>query len=311
MPSPPPVARRRTGLNENYGRELLELHTLGVDGGYTQRDVNEVARAMTGWTIRTPQEGGGFVFRPVMHDAAVKTILGSRLAADRGIQDGEDVLDILARHPSTARHIATKLARRFVSDTPSTALVDRAAAVFTRTDGDIREVVRAIVTSPEFFAAAAYRSKVKSPFEVVVSAARALGAPPDPTPTTAGAVALLGQPLYAHQAPNGYPETGEAWINAGSILNRINFGLAVAAGRLPGVSASNSPFDARTVSGSREQQVDAVVAALLGASVSPDTRAILLSGDHPMIASGASEQRLQGLAKIVGLALGSPEFQRR
>ena len=353
-PAPRPqqqqAQRRRQGLNENYGRELLELHTLGVDGGYTQQDVIEVARALTGWTIRQPQEGGGFIFRPVMHDAAPKTVLGRRLAGGRGIEDGEQVLDIVARHPSTARYIATKLARRFVSDTPSTALVDRAAATFTRTDGDIREVVRTIIDSPEFFSASAYRSKVKSPFEVVVSAARALGAEPDPTPRTAGAIALLGQPLYAHQAPNGYAETGGAWINTGSILNRINFGLAAAAGRLPGVSVATSPFDAQLATAQREQQVDAVVSALLGGSVSPDTRAILLSGDHPMIASGAVERaaqqsqmaepeesmepmqpmqprraaarnmvmgrpgeipRLQGLAQIIGLALGSPEFQRR
>jgi len=350
-PAPRPqqqqAQRRRQGLNENYGRELLELHTLGVDGGYTQQDVIEVARALTGWTIRQPQEGGGFIFRPVMHDAAPKTVLGRRLAGGRGIEDGEQVLDIVARHPSTAPYIATKLARRFVSDTPSTALVDRAAATFTRTDGDIREVVRTIIDSPEFFSASAYRSKVKSPFEVVVSAARALGAEPDPTPRTAGAIALLGQPLYAHQAPNGYPETGGAWINTGSILNRINFGLAAAAGRLPGVSVATSPFDAQLATAQREQQVDAVVSALLGGSVSPDTRAILLSGDHPMIASGAVERaaqqsqmaepeesmepmqprraaarnmvlgrpgeipRLQGLAQIIGLALGSPEFQRR
>ncbi|MEX1186402.1 MAG: DUF1800 domain-containing protein [Gemmatimonadaceae bacterium] len=347
----PRAQRMRQGLNENYGRELLELHTLGVDGGYTQQDVIEVARALTGWTIRPPQEGGGFIFRPVMHDAAPKTVLGHTLPGGRGIEDGEDVLDIVARHPSTARYIATKLARRFVSDTPSTALIDRAAATFTRTDGDIREVLRTIIQSPEFFAASAYRSKVKSPFEVVVSAARALGAEPDPTPRTAGAVALLGQPLFAHQAPNGYPETGAAWINTGSILNRINFGLAAAAGRLPGLSAENSPIDAQLSAAPREQQVDAVVSALLGGSVSPDTRAILLSGDHPMIASGAVEAaaaasaevneadadmmapgaqprrqgarrnqvmrrpgqipRLEGLAQIIGLALGSPEFQRR
>ncbi|MGI9141319.1 MAG: DUF1800 domain-containing protein [Gemmatimonadaceae bacterium] len=350
----PQAQRRRQGLNENYGRELLELHTLGVDGGYTQQDVIEVARALTGWTIRQPQEGGGFIFRPVMHDAAPKTVLGRRLAGGRGIEDGEQVLDIVARHPSTARYIATKLARRFVSDTPSTVLIDRVAAVFTRTDGDIRETVRSIVTSPEFFAASAYRSKVKSPFEVVVSAARALGAEPDPTPRSAGAIALLGQPLYLHQAPNGYPETGDAWINTGSILNRINFGLAVAAGRLPGLSVDKSPFAPEVTTAPREQQVDAVVSALLGGSASPDTRAILLSGNHPMIASGAvgraaaerteSENtevemmasqpqarrrpgaaagrnavmgrpgqipQLQGFAQIVGLALGSPEFQRR
>src|SRR5581483_9000926 len=210
---PPQI--RRGGLNENYGRELLELHTLGVDGGYTQADVIDAARALTGWTFKGAAQGGGFQFVPFMHDAGEKHVLGHTLKAGRGIEDGEELLDIVARHPSTARFIAFKLARRFVSDTPPRALVDRAAATFTRTDGDIREVVRTIVTSPEFFSRAAYRSKVKSPFEVVVSAVRALGGQPDPTPRTAAAVGQLGQPIFGHQAPNGWPETGDQWMNTG------------------------------------------------------------------------------------------------
>src|SRR3990172_618690 len=234
--------RPRPGLNENYGRELLELHTLGVDGGYTQQDVIEVARALTGWTIRPPQlGGGGFLFNPATHDAGEKVVLGQKLAAGRGIEDGEDVLDIVSRHPSTARYISFKPARRFVSDTPSAGLVERAAAAFTRTDGDIRAVVRTIVTSPEFFSRAAWRSKVKSPFEVVTSALRALGAQPDATPRTAQVVSMLGQPIYGHQAPNGWPETGDQWMNTGAILNRINFGTMIAANRLPGVSATEWP----------------------------------------------------------------------
>src|SRR5687768_316937 len=163
---------RPRGLNENYARELLELHTLGVDGGYTQQDIVNVARALTGWTLEQPRRSGGFVFRPAMHDAGEKAVLGQRLAAGRGIEDGEQVLDIVSTHPSTARFIATKLARRFVSDDPPASLVDRAAETFRRTDGDIREVVRTLVTSQEFFASAAYRAKVKSPFELVVSALR-------------------------------------------------------------------------------------------------------------------------------------------
>ncbi|HXV16313.1 MAG TPA: DUF1800 domain-containing protein, partial [Gemmatimonadaceae bacterium] len=162
--------RLNGGLNENYGRELLELHTLGVDGGYTQQDVINVARALTGWTIRPPAQGGGFVFRPEMHDAGEKVVLGHKLAANRGIEDGEDVLDIVSRHPATARYIATKLARRFISDNPPKAVIDDAAAVFLKTGGDIREVVRSIITSNEFYSQQAFRSKVKSPFEVVVSA---------------------------------------------------------------------------------------------------------------------------------------------
>ncbi|HEU4630380.1 MAG TPA: DUF1800 domain-containing protein [Gemmatimonadaceae bacterium] len=314
-PRPRRAARQRRGLNENYARELLELHTLGVDGGYTQHDVIEVARALTGWTIAPPAQGGGFVFRPALHDAGAKTVLGASLPAGRGIEDGEQVLDLLARHPATARFIATKLARRFVSDTPPPALVARAAETFRRTDGDIREVVRTIVTSPEFFSAATYRSKVKSPLELVVSALRALCAEPDTTPRTAQVVARLGQPLFGHQAPDGYPETGEAWINGGAILKRIDFGLAVAAGALPGVSVRRwAP--ARELAGApREQQVDGILHALLGGAASPDTRQVLLRGENPLLARADGPTRrapaTDPLAALVGLALGSPEFQRR
>lgn len=285
MVDAPPVQRRRRGLNENYGRELLELHTLGVDGGYTQQDVIEVARALTGWTIRDPRQGGTFLFRAEMHDASPKRVLGVALAGARGIEDGEQVLDIVARHPATARHIALKLSRRFVSDTPPPALVERAAATFTRTDGDIREVVRTIVTSPEFYSRAAYRSKVKSPFELVVSALRAMNAAPDTTARMAMIVARLGQPLYGHQAPNGYPETGDSWINTGAILNRINFGMAVAGGQLPGLSAQRWPQMAELRNADRTAQVNGVIDALFGGESSPDTRAVLMSGQNPLTAS--------------------------
>jgi uncharacterized protein (DUF1800 family) len=337
-------AQRARGLNENYARELLELHTLGVDGGYTQHDVIEVARALTGWTMN-PRQGGEFNFRPQIHDADEKTVLGHRLAAGRGIEDGEEVLDILARSPATAQFIAHKLAVRFVRDDPPPALVDRAARTFLSTDGDIRETVRTIVTSPEFFSRAAYRSKVKSPFELVASAFRAFGAPADTTPRSAQAVAFLGAPIFGHQAPNGWPETGDAWMNAGAILNRINFGLALAGGRLPGASLAQWPETERLRGASREQQVDAVIGAMLGGHVSPDTRNILLSGENPLAtkfagsvdsaavsaaaaaddddgnamrpmrrqpgAAFARPVQLAGLAQIVGLAIGAPEFQRR
>jgi uncharacterized protein (DUF1800 family) len=361
----PQVPRQRPGLNENYGRELLELHTLGVDGGYTQQDVINVARAFTGWTIKPPAQGGGFIFRPQVHDAGDKIVLGHRLAAGRGEEDAEDVLDILAKSPATAHFISFKLARRFVSDSPSKALVDHAAQVYLKTDGDIREVLRSIITSPEFFSQRAFRSKVKSPFEVVVSAARALNAAPDSTPRSAQVIAYLGQPIFGHQAPNGWPETGESWMNTGAILNRINFGMAAAAGRLPGADIRALPALDTIGSAPRDKQVDAVVAAVLNGMVSPDTRAVLLSGEHPMLANGAGAKGIQnmapadanpdtemsgtamadgangqnvararvkqnaggkagalqgrafgnipqlnGLPQIVGLALGSPEFQR-
>ena len=196
------AAQRARGLNENYARELLELHTLGVDGGYTQRDVIEVARALTGWTMN-PRQDAQFVFRPEIHDADEKVVLGRRLPAGRGIEDGEQVLDILARHPATARFVARKLAIRFVSDDPPAALVERAAQVFLKTDGDIREVVRTIVTSPEFFSRAAYRAKVKSPFELVASALRALGAEPDATPRSAQVVTQTSLTALAITAEEG------------------------------------------------------------------------------------------------------------
>jgi uncharacterized protein (DUF1800 family) len=331
---------RRRGLNENYARELMELHTLGVDGGYTQQDVVDVARALTGWTL-DPRDGS-FVFRPAMHDAGEKRVLGHRLAAGRGIEDGEAVLDIVARHPATARFITTKLARRFVSDSVPPALVDRCAGIFRATDGDIRETVRCVVTSPEFFSRAAYRAKVKTPFEVVASALRALNAAPDTTPRTAQIVARLGQPIFGRQTPDGWPDRADAWMNTGAILNRINFGLAVAGGRVPGASLATWPYAARLRNVSRAEQVDGVVATLLGGEASVDTRTVLMSGenplldqrptvdstadslaeplldDDPMIAARARRVparerpvQLTGLAQVLGLALGSPEFQRR
>jgi uncharacterized protein (DUF1800 family) len=363
------VKRQRQGLNENYGRELMELHTLGVDGGYTQQDVINVARAFTGWTIKPPAQGGGFVFRPAVHDAGEKVVLGHKLPAGRGIEDAEDVLDILAKSPATAHFIAFKLARHFVSDSPSTALVNRAAQVYLKTDGDIREVLRSIITSPEFFSQQAFHSKVKTPFEVVVSAERALDAPPDSTIRSAQLVAYMGQPIFGHQAPDGWPETGDAWMNTGAILNRINFGMGAAAGRLPGLDIRSVPSLETVRSAPRESQVDAVVATILNGMVSPDTRAVLMSGEHPLLASGSTSlatenatadsgtmsgadaspatsddamsavdgngrvpargkkngggkraalqgrglgniPQLTGLNQIVGLALGSPEFQR-
>jgi hypothetical protein len=222
-----------------------------------------------------------------MHDAGEKIVLGHKLAAGRGIEDGEDVLNILSHSPATARFIATKLVRRFVSDDPPPTLVNDAAATFLKTDGDIREVVRTIVTSNEFYSQRAFRSKVKSPFEVVVSAMRALNAPPDSTPRTALSIAYLGEPLYGHQAPNGYPETGDAWMNTGAILNRINFGMTVAANRIPGVTLAGLPGIDSLRNAPRAAQVDAVVSLLLSGSASPDTRAVLMKGENPLVGSTA------------------------
>jgi uncharacterized protein (DUF1800 family) len=350
----PPSQRRARGLNENYARELMELHTLGVDGGYTQKDVIEVARALTGWSMN-PRDGA-FVFRPEMHDAGQKIVLGHTLAAGRGIEDGEDVLDIVARHPSTAHFIATKLVHHFVSDSAPPALVNHCASVFAKTDGDIRETMRCIVTSPEFFSRASYRAKVKTPFELVASALRVMNAQPDTTPRTAQLVAFLGQPISGRQTPDGWPDRADAWMNTGAILNRINFGLVLAAGRVPGTSLATWSYTTTLRGMSRPAQVDGVIKSILGGQSSTETRKILLSGENPLIdklagadsLSGSMTNdppsddmadmrprqnggivarngqprpnrgspinrpvNLEGLAQVVGLALGSPEFQRR
>jgi uncharacterized protein (DUF1800 family) len=227
---PPPAqaaAARRRGLNENYARELLELHTLGVDGGYTQQDIVDVARAFTGWTIANPIDGG-FRFTPALHDRGAKTILGHTLAAGGGIEDGERVLDIVAAHPSTARHIATKLARRFVSDNPPEALVARVAARFTASRGNLRETVREVVTSPEFFAAEHRGAKTKTPLEFVVSAVRATGRQVRETRPLLNALQQLGMMPYMCQPPTGYDDHAETWISAGALVTRMNVAQQVA-----------------------------------------------------------------------------------
>ena len=227
------------GLNENYGRELLELHTLGVDGGYTQKDVIEVARAFTGWTI---DRDGTFRFVAALHDPGEKVVLGHKIKAGGGIDDGEKVLDIVAAHPRTAHHIAYQLTQRLVADEPPPALVDRAAARFERTGGDLREVVRTIVTSPEFLDASARDAKFKTPFSLVVSALRTTGATVSDARVLVQTLQQMGEPLYMCQPPTGYHNTADAWISAGSLVSRMNFATRIASGNMPGVTLpSNAP----------------------------------------------------------------------
>jgi uncharacterized protein (DUF1800 family) len=288
-PMPRPQAnqnQQRRGLNENYGRELMELHTLGVDGGYTQKDVTEVARALTGWTIQQPRQGGGFRFEPRLHDEGQKVVLGHVIKAGGGESDGRQVLDILATHPSTAKFIATKLVRHFVSDTPPQALVDRAAKRFAETDGDIREVMRTILTSQEFLAPDAYRAKVKTPFEFIVSAVRTTGAEVDDAMPLVRAVNQLGMPLYQCQPPTGYKDTADAWVNTGALVNRMNVALRLASGQMPRVTVDRDrlPTDG-----------DGMIARLLDGDASDATRAT--------IAKAAAT------AQMAALTLGSPEFQ--
>ena len=280
--------RQKRGLNENYGRELMELHTLGVDGGYTQKDVTEVARAFTGWTIDNPRQGGGYVFDARLHDPGEKIVLGHRIKAGGGERDGDQVLDILARHPATARFLATKLVRRFVSDAPPPALVDRVAARFRETDGDLREVTRTILTSPEFFAADAYRAKVKTPFEFIVSAARATGAEVDDGMPLVRALQQLGMPLYNCQPPTGYKDTADAWVNTGALVNRMNVALALSNNQMRGIRVDGlAPTD----------DSDALIARIVNGDVSESTRATIA--------------RATGAPQVAALTLGSPEFQRK
>ncbi|HEY7292774.1 MAG TPA: DUF1800 domain-containing protein [Vicinamibacterales bacterium] len=218
------------GLNENYGRELLELHTLGVDGGYTQRDVTEVARAFTGWTIENPRQGGHYVFRPQLHDMGQKVVLGHVIKPGGGESDGEQVLDILAKHPSTAHFIALKLSQRFVSDTPPPELVNRVAARFRETNGDLREVTRAILTSPEFLSADAFNAKAKTPFEFLVSALRSSNTDVADAKPYVRTLQELGMPLYQCQPPTGYKDTADTWINTGALIARMNVANRLASG---------------------------------------------------------------------------------
>jgi len=225
----------RRGLNENYGRELMELHTLGVDGGYTQKDVTEVARCFTGWTILQPQRGGDFVFNARAHDNGEKTVLGVKIPAGGGQSDGEKVLDIVAHHPSTARHISWELAQRFVADDPPPALVNRMAQTFLKTGGDLREVMKTMLDSKEFWSADAYRTKFKSPLELVASAVRAEDGQVDFALGLVNQVAQLGEPLYRKIEPTGYSNSGKDWLNTAGLVGRMNFALQLADNRVQGV----------------------------------------------------------------------------
>jgi len=278
------------GLNENYARELMELHTLGVDGGYTQKDVTEVARCFTGWTIRLPRQGGDFFYNDRVHDKGEKTVLGVKIAAGGGQDDAEKVLDILARHPSTARFISKKLAQRFVADDPPQRLIDKMAKTFRDKNGDIREVMKAMLTSDEFFSQTAYRAKVKTPFEMIVSAVRATGAQVDFAFPLARQIANLGEPLYRKLEPTGYSDANSEWVNSAALLARMNFALALAQNKVPG-----SKLDASLFNGSPEEVA----------------RQVLFTDAQPETLAAIDKQVKSAKAPLVGLLLGSPDFQRR
>jgi uncharacterized protein (DUF1800 family) len=368
QPQPPANAQRqRRGINENYARELMELHTLGVDGGYTQKDVQEVARCFTGWTIFAPRGGGAatqamvdgpradmlrenagkFFFNPRAHDDGEKTVLGHKISAGGGIKDGLAVLEILAHSPATAKFVATKLVRHFVVDEPPAALIDRVAASYTRSDGDIREMLRTIFFSPEFNSAQAYRGKIKRPFELTISAIRTLGGETTGGPQLHQWIARMGEPLYGFQTPNGYSDSAESWVNTGGLLERLNFGLTLASNRIPGTRVDLKQFvgNAGGQSLNQTQIMDRFLDLIVSGDVTPKTKDALLkqlneqtalvvpatreapgmnNGMEGEMDTGRSVRQRQGqqlaradanitdpLTKIVGLILGSPEFQRQ
>jgi len=284
----------KRGLNENYGRELMELHTLGVNGGYTQKDVTEVARCFTGWTLVEPRRGGGFFYNDRLHDKGEKIVLGHVIPAGGGMEDGEKVLDILATHPSTAHFISRELAQRFVADDPPESLVEKMAAAFLKSDGDIQQVMETMLTSREFWSQGAYQAKVKTPFEMVVSSVRALGANVSDAFALANQVEHLGEPLYRKQEPTGYSNINSDWVSSAALLARMNFALQLAENHVPGVKV-----DARQIS----DQPAAAARTLLGRNPSPQTQA--------GIQKALTEQKQKTPGLVAGLVIGSPDFQRR
>jgi uncharacterized protein (DUF1800 family) len=305
--------KQERGLNENYGRELMELHTLGVDGGYTQDDVINVAKAFTGWSIKQPRRDAEFFFEERLHDNSVKTVLGRKIHAG-GMKDGEEVLDILARDPHTARHISFELAQRFVSDNPPVALVDRMSQTFLKSDGDIREVLHTMIYSPEFWSREAYRAKVKTPFELVASATRAMRAEVDIPLMLVQWTSRIGQPLYQCEPPTGYPDKAEAWVNTSALLSRMNFSLALASNRLRGAQVDIDSLIGADATADPHATLDRAIQLLLGGPASQETRATLEKQmNDPQILQATLDDKVKQVnaAMIAGLVLGSPEFQRR
>jgi uncharacterized protein (DUF1800 family) len=309
FPPPNPNAKRKanSGLNENYGRELLELHTLSVNGGYSQRDVTEVAKVFTGWTIEKPNDGGSFKYEPRMHEPGPKFVLGHRIKP-KGEDEGREVLHMLATSPQTAHFISLKLAQRFVSDDPPPALVDRMAKTFEKKKGDIREVLSTLFHSPEFWADNAYRAKVKTPLEFVASAVRATGANVEDAMPLARQIANMGMPLYGAQPPTGYSMKAETWVSSSALLNRMNFALGLTGGKVRGVKV-----DTAQLAGASPPLQDAALALstleakLLADDVSKQTHDSIMA----QMQAPAKPSRPPDASTIAGLLLGSPEFQKR
>jgi len=292
----------RGGLNENYARELLELHTVGVDGGYTQADVESAARVLTGWSVRRPREGAiGFMFRPNAHDGGEKSVLGTKFSAGGGEDEGKKLLTLLAKHPSTARHLGRKLCARFVADDPPAACVDAAAKAYREGDGDIARVLRAIALGESFFAEGVRGAKLKSPLELVVSSARALGARPDGSVGLARVLERMGEPILLESVPTGHPEQASEWTSTSGLLSRMSYASQLGAGKVPGLELD---LAAQLPDG--------------GSELLPKASALLLGGRARPETLAAVERALAGLddpaerrAVAVALLVGSPEYQRQ
>jgi uncharacterized protein (DUF1800 family) len=317
-PPPPPgnpneAKKQERGLNENYGRELMELHTLGVDGGYSQEDVIEVARCFTGWTIRQPQRDPQFFFNERLHDPNPKMVLGHKINAG-GMRDGEEVLDLLARDPHTAHHLSLEIARHFVSDNPPDALVDRMAQTYQSTEGHIRAVLHTMIYSPEFWSRDAYRAKIKTPFELVASAARAIGAESDLPLALVQWTGRIGEPLYQCQPPTGYSDKADAWVNTGALLNRLNYSLALAGNRLPGVRTDVASLLGGNAAAQPGAVLDTAIGVLLAGEASAETRKTLEKQmNDPRVLQASLDDPITHVNEgmVAGLVLGAPEFQRR
>jgi len=358
---------QQRGINENYARELMELHTLGVDGGYTQKDIVEVAKAFTGWTIADPQgyrksaakmiqgdedkrldrlqriagvpddvNSGQFYFNDRWHEKGPKYVLGQKID-EGGMKDGLKVIDILVNSPATAKFIAKKLAVKFVSDNPSAALVDHVADAFHKSGGDIKTTLKALFSDKEFFAPENYKAKIKTPFELAVSSVRALGADTNGSPAFLAMLNKLGEVPYGYQAPTGYPDQAEDWVNTGALLERLNYAVAVSSNRIPGTTVNLKNFQGS----SKEQTLDKAVAMILNGEIAPATKSTLMKQieqplpdvkegkeltdpemDVPNMRQGGKgglnrQARLLApsgdpdVFKVVSLVLGSPDFQRQ
>jgi len=308
-----PQQQQRRGINENYARELMELHTLGVDGGYTQKDVTEVARCFTGWTIDRPRQNPEFKFDERLHDPDTKIVLGKKIH-NGGMGDGKEVIDLLAKNPSTAKFISTKLARRFVSDNPPQSLITKMAQTFQSTDGEIFAVMKTMIYSPEFWSRDAFRAKIKTPFELVISTARALGTDVDTPMPLVQWTGRIGEPLFECQPPTGYSDKAEAWVNTGALLNRLNYSLALAGNKVRG-----SHSDAATLLGldsnvEPKNALDRAVQLFLGGEAARGTVETLEKQiEDPQIVQAKLDDPVKrvDMGVVAGLVLGAPEFQRR